>query len=462
MSALSERPRSLLQWARASGVVLPTLFLIVMIVAATWFSNAQGVEDIATQGTVGLRAESALSAAATVRNRVALAFVIGQAESAGSATEEDLQQAVARGRDALAELERRVAALVEVDPASTATATTLDLVVTANAILDHLVGPDRSQADRLIANNLEPDYAALATDLAATRQAVLADIELARDSAGRVAGAARIVVAFLLPFAAVLAYRTAIKRAQRRRRLRDALEHERALVLAKDELIANLSHELRTPLTGIVGFAQTAAMDETLNVGELREMSSVIAAEANELSRMVDDLITAARDDQDSLSIRLEPVDPIAELESVLVAAKLADQKVRTDLEAARLHADRLRLRQILRNLISNAIKHGGPDVAVIGVVEGDVYRITVSDDGDGVPEHLIDRLFQRFVHKGDAPITIGSVGLGLSIARRLADLMGGSIGYVRQGGRTEFVLRLPLNGRVRLGDPWALPPTGS
>lgn len=462
MSALSDSARSPLQWARASGVVLPTLFLIVMIVAATWFSNAQGVEDIATQGTVGLRAESALSAAATVRNRVALAFVIAQAESAGSATEEDLQQAVAGGRDALDELERRVAALVEVDPASTATATTGDLVETARAILDDLVGPDRSQADRLIAENLEPDYAALATVLAGTRQAVLADIELARDSAGRVAGAARIVVAFLLPFAAVLAYRTAIKRAQRRRRLRDALEHERALVLAKDELIANLSHELRTPLTGIVGFAQTAAMDATLDVGELREMSSVIAAEANELSRMVDDLITAARDDQDSLSIRLEPVDPIAELESVLVAAKLADQKVRTDLEAARLHADRLRLRQILRNLISNASKHGGPDVAVIGVVEGDVYRLTVSDDGDGVPDHLIDRLFERFVHKGDAPITIGSVGLGLSIARRLADLMGGSIGYVRQGGRTEFVLRLPLSGRVRLADPWALPPTGS
>ncbi len=184
------------------------------------------------------------------------------------------------------------------------------------------------------------------------------------------------------------------RRAQRRRELRNALEHERALVLAKDELIANLSHELRTPLTGIVGFAHTAVLDTILDAAELREMSGIIASEANELSRMVDDLITAARDDQDSLCIRLETVDPNIELEAVLVAAKLADHKVRTDLEPAEVRADRLRLRQILRNLVSNAIKHGGPDVAVEGTLERDTYRLFVSDDGEGVPEHLADRLF--------------------------------------------------------------------
>lgn len=437
--------RSLGEWLQSSSVVLPGLLLVVLIVGATWFSNAQGVEDIATQGTIGLRAESALSASATVRNRVALAYVISQAASTGSAEQADVDVAVARAREAAAELERRIAALRSIEGAEGAVpeATFSQFLTSTASVLDRLAAGETAPAGALIIDDLESTYPALAERLAVAREGVLADIEVARDSAGRVASAARIVVAFLLPFASVLAYRTAVRRSHRRRQLRDALEHERALVLARDELIANLSHELRTPLTGIVGFAQTAAMDPQLDAAELREMSGVIASEANELSRMVDDLITAARDDQDSLSIRLEPIDPVTELDTVLLASKLADQKVRTDLQPVLLVADRLRLRQIMRNLVSNAIKHGGPDVAVVGVVDGATYQIVVSDDGDGVPEQLADRMFQRFIHQGDAPITVGSVGLGLSIARRLADLMGGSMIYRRESGRTEFVLRL-------------------
>jgi signal transduction histidine kinase len=435
-----ESPRSWMARLLSGGIIAPVVFMVVMVTIATWFSNAQGVEDIAQRGAAGVRIEGAVSATANLRNRVALAFVVAQAEATGAASTAEVDLLIAQGRAGAAELGARIDR-IELDAATRVHLD--DFTESAERVLEALSGRDVAAAAAILGGELETSYAVSVDDLTRLREGVLVDIELAQDTAGRVAGAARILVAFFLPFAAVLAYRTSLRRAQRRRRLRDALEHERALVLAKDELIANLSHELRTPLTGIVGFAQTAASDPGLAPNELREMASVIASEADELSRMVDDLITAARDDSDALSIKIDPVDPEAELESVLAAATLADHKVRSEMEPAVVLADQLRLRQILRNLVSNALKHGGPDVAVVGVNDGAWYQIGVSDDGDGVPAHLAERMFERFIHQGDAPITTGSVGLGLSIARRLTELMDGTLQYRREGGRTEFVLRL-------------------
>jgi signal transduction histidine kinase len=106
---------------------------------------------------------------------------------------------------------------------------------------------------------------------------------------------------------------------------------------------------------------------------------------------------------------------------------------------------DQLRIRQILRNLLSNAVQHGGPTIRIYGDEAGSRYVISVEDDGEGVPEHVAERLFTRFVHKGETPLTAGSIGLGLAVARLLAEAMGGSLDYERITGRTSFVLALPL-----------------
>ena len=109
------------------------------------------------------------------------------------------------------------------------------------------------------------------------------------------------------------------------------------------------------------------------------------------------------------------------------------------------MRSDRLRLRQVVRNLLSNAGKYGGPHIRLLGDEVDGWYEIRVEDDGEGIPPELEARLFQRFLHRGDMPLVLGSVGLGLSIVRALAEGMGGAVWYERRRGWTCFVVRVPL-----------------
>ena len=106
---------------------------------------------------------------------------------------------------------------------------------------------------------------------------------------------------------------------------------------------------------------------------------------------------------------------------------------------------DRHHVSQLVRNLVSNATKHGGPTLAIEGRAGDGTYALRVMDDGDGVPEELAERLFSRFVHQGETPLTTGSVGLGLFIASMLAEAMGGELSYERLDGVSVFTLTLPL-----------------
>ena len=108
------------------------------------------------------------------------------------------------------------------------------------------------------------------------------------------------------------------------------------------------------------------------------------------------------------------------------------------------LWADQLRFHQVIRNLVSNAVKHGGPNVVVQGGRDGAAFVCSVTDDGPGIPAEYEERLFERFVHGGDVPLLVGSVGLGLAIASSLAEAMGGALGYQRSDGKTHFTVRLP------------------
>ena len=91
------------------------------------------------------------------------------------------------------------------------------------------------------------------------------------------------------------------------------------------------------------------------------------------------------------------------------------------------------------------ARNHGGDRVAIHGSPSEHGYRITVADDGDGVPPDIEQRLFTPFVHRGDRPLITGSVGLGLSITRLLTEAMGGAITYERDEGETRFLVDLPI-----------------
>jgi two-component system OmpR family sensor kinase len=109
------------------------------------------------------------------------------------------------------------------------------------------------------------------------------------------------------------------------------------------------------------------------------------------------------------------------------------------------INADQLRTRQILRNLLSNARRWGGDNIRVSAQEIGATAVLIVADDGPGVPSDVETRLFTRYIHEGDNPLTAGSIGLGLSVVKILAEGMAGEVRYERSGGWTRFVVELPL-----------------
>ena len=119
--------------------------------------------------------------------------------------------------------------------------------------------------------------------------------------------------------------------------------------------------------------------------------------------------------------------------------------RIESDIVPATIKTDPLRFRQVLRNLVSNALRHGGPNNLVAGRIDNDYYVLQVRDDGPGIPAALEDRLFTRFIHQGDEPLLTGSVGLGLAIAQLLTNLTGGTIAYARQRDETVFTVRFPI-----------------
>ena len=133
------------------------------------------------------------------------------------------------------------------------------------------------------------------------------------------------------------------------------------------------------------------------------------------------------------------------DIEEVVGTFVRAGTAIEVDVKPAVVRVDRLRQRQVLRNLLSNAAKYGGPNIRVSGVRDGQCHVWTVSDDGEGVPEELAANLFTRFVHQGTTVVSPGGVGLGLSIVKALAEGMGGTIAHARRDGRTEFSMRVPL-----------------
>ena len=104
--------------------------------------------------------------------------------------------------------------------------------------------------------------------------------------------------------------------------------------------------------------------------------------------------------------------------------------------------ADQVRITQILDNLVSNALRYGGPDVRVCAVRESEVVRLSVTDNGPGVPDHLDESLFEGY-SKGASSGSFGGSGLGLMIVRQLAEAMGGSVSYTRDD-RSHFTVTLP------------------
>jgi PAS domain S-box-containing protein len=227
------------------------------------------------------------------------------------------------------------------------------------------------------------------------------------------------------------------RRSEELRRMRAIAE---AASLAKSEFLSSMSHELRTPLNAVLGFAQLLRRDkkQPLSERQLGMLGHIIKG-GEHLLRLIDDVLDLARIEAGRVTISTEPVgvsEVLAEVTTTL--GPLAERNGITlsvdPLPAAlEILADRTRFTQILVNYGSNAIKygrHGGRVTFRASNLGADYVRVDVIDDGIGIPPSKHHRIFQPFQRAGQETGPIEGTGIGLAITKRLAELMGGEVGF--------------------------------
>jgi two-component system phosphate regulon sensor histidine kinase PhoR len=219
--------------------------------------------------------------------------------------------------------------------------------------------------------------------------------------------------------------------------------------------VATVSHELRTPLAAIHGSALTLLRRDIELPGELRErLLEVIGEESDRLAQIVNDLLIASHLDSGQLPVSIESCDPLALSESLVEAMgtrvpETIDLSLEAPEELAPVAADRAQLRQVLANLVDNAIKYspdGGPVGLRLEERDGCV-RFEVADEGLGIPAGEHRRIFEKF-YRLDPNMTrgIGGTGLGLYISRELVRRMEGRIWVEsRLGEGSRFFVEIPL-----------------
>jgi signal transduction histidine kinase len=252
-----------------------------------------------------------------------------------------------------------------------------------------------------------------------------------------------LVIAGLAPLVFFFWARVVSRRTMEVRELSLKLQHEEALKEARGEILRTVVHEFRTPLTGIVGLAEILQSEGIRASGEGAEMVSMIRVEAEDMTQLTDDVLVSEGLKVGRFEVSLGAVEVGGVIDQVVHTFELRDIEIGAEWDAGVVLADERRLRQVVRNLVSNAVKYGGPDITVSGRNTGEHYELVVADDGDGVPEAILDRLFTPYPHLGTGTASNQSVGLGLAIVSELAEAMGGSIDHERAEGRTLFKLQL-------------------
>ncbi len=227
------------------------------------------------------------------------------------------------------------------------------------------------------------------------------------------------------------------------------LENDRT----KSEFIAMASHELRTPLAVIQGYAELLCESEALTPEQIKDFESVIYDRAVALEKIISDLLDISRiESGQPLCLDLADIDIVAELREVTGhfqnEARLHHFTLELPAQDCRLSADRFKLIQVLENLLSNAVKFSptGSRITVGGEVLQGAFRVTVADEGIGIPPEKQKHVFDKFFRVDSAKTALPGFGLGLYLVKRIVEAHGGEIGVESTLGRgTKFFFTLPL-----------------
>jgi signal transduction histidine kinase len=265
---------------------------------------------------------------------------------------------------------------------------------------------------------------------------------------------------FLLALLALSAALTGVALAQLRR--------ERELVRVRADFVSSVSHELRTPLAQIRMFAETLRLGRVRSEAERQRSIEIIDQEARRLSGLVENVLLFSRAERRAVRLdrRSEALDALAhdavETFAPLAAARRVVLRERLQ-PGIRADVDRGAFRQVLLNLLDNAVKYGpaGQTVEVGLSIDGDTARVWVQDAGPGIPPKERERIFRPFARLGrDAESAVAGSGIGLAVVAQLAALHGGRVRVDEApGGGARFTLELPARSESAEA-AWTVEPT--
>jgi signal transduction histidine kinase len=235
---------------------------------------------------------------------------------------------------------------------------------------------------------------------------------------------------------------------------RATVEELRRLSALRADFVSLVSHELRSPMAAVVGAARTLQERwRELTPAHRQSFLELIGSETSRLAELIADVLDTSRIEAGTFSYTFSDVDLARLVEESVAAATLGQDDVRVRAEVRRplpsVRGDRERLRQVLSNLIDNAVKYSsaGGEVEVAAAAEDGAVVVSVSDHGPGIPREHQKLIFEKFGRGGVAGKAKPGTGLGLFIARSIAEAHGGSIDVrstPRQGA--TFTLSLPLS----------------
>jgi PAS domain S-box-containing protein len=223
---------------------------------------------------------------------------------------------------------------------------------------------------------------------------------------------------------------------------------ERDLDQLRSDVVAIVSHELRTPLTGVYGAAQTMlAHFDSLDASQHRTFLLMIVEQSQRLAKILDQILLASSLDSENLRPDVASFETGTVLDSVLTGLAPGERsRVIVNAPASiAVQGDLDRLRQVVANVLDNALKYAPGPVRVSVAKRGASARFTVSDEGPGIPFAERERIFEKFFRLDPSQSGGGGTGLGLYISRELMQRMGGRIGYLPRERGATFYLELPL-----------------
>ncbi len=440
---------------RFTALTVGAIASMIVLALAVLFANSYSTGEVANNARALHSTNSLLGSSAILRAANNQAALFARDAEFGTANEAARDVAIDEARRGLETFQQ----IMEDVDLSVFTEDTrghpAELVGASELAMASAANGDHPAAFEILETRYEPSWQEARGELRIIQAEAIVNIEETESVAGWIGGATRFLAILLLPAVAIIIYRRILSAQVRERHLEyeAKLEYERQLSASKDELLAGVSHQLRTPVTGIYGMADLLADGTAMDEPTVQEFVGAIRTEARELDRMLADLLAASRLDAASItfsSVAFPAADVVARVIEPFRKSGV-DVDVEID-DSVFVHADPDRVVHILRNLVSNAHKHGGPPVMVGASNGSGTVDIFVSDGGD---EALAtSSLFAEFANGGAGALITGSVGLGLSVARRLAGGMRGDVRYERLDGRNRFVLSLPAAVEVVMAQP--------